>query len=81
MLAVLDLPDATALGAGLGVANIVEGSGQFKGERIVDELTSIDQESGYGFKNRSALQIATNPAFPGKVLVGCSYNGELQLPA
>lgn len=81
LFAVLDLPDATALGAELGIANSFEGSGQFKGELIIDESTSTDKETGYRFKNRSALQIATNPAFPGKTLVGCHYNGELQLPA
>lgn len=81
MLAVLDLPDPSVLGAAQNVPNILEGSGQFKGERMVDESTNMDKESGYGFKNRSALQIATNAAFPGKTLIGCSYNGELILPA
>lgn len=80
MLAVLDIPDASALGVAQGVTNLLEGSGQFKGERMVDESTSIDPESGYGFKNRSALQIATSAAFPGKTLIGCSYRGEIRLP-
>lgn len=80
MLAVLDLPDASALGTAQGVTNLLEGSGQFKGERIVDESTSVDKETGYGFKNRSALQIATNAAFPGKTLIGCSYRGEIRPP-
>jgi hypothetical protein len=81
MLAVLDLLDPTALGAAQGVTNILEGSGQFKGERLVDESLNVDKESGFGFKNRSALQIATNSAFPGKTLIGCSYDGELKIPA
>ena len=80
MLAVLDMPDASAIGAAQGVTNLLKGSGQFKGERIVDESSSIDKETGYGFKNRSALQVATNAAFPGKTLIGCSYRGEIQLP-
>lgn len=81
MLAVLDLPDATALGAQQNVTNILAGSGRFKGERVVDESTTVDPETGYRFKNHSALRIATNPAFPGKTLIGCDYDGQLQLPA
>ncbi|WCM26746.1 hypothetical protein NDN01_22555 [Sphingomonas sp. QA11] len=81
MFAVLDLPDPTALGAAQNIANILEGSGQFRGERLVDESINMDKESGFSFKNRSSLQIATNPAFPGKTLIGCNYDGELQLPA
>jgi hypothetical protein len=79
--AVLDLPDATALGAQQGIANILEGSGRFKGERVVDESTRVDPETGYGFKNHSALQIETDPAFPGKTLIGCGYDGQVRLPA
>lgn len=81
MLAVLDLPDPTALAIAQNVPNILKGSGQFKGELLVDESVKVDKESGFGFKNRSALQIATNSAFPGKTLIGCSYNGEVQVPA
>jgi hypothetical protein len=81
MFAVLDLPDATALGAQQDVTNILEGSGRFKGERVVDESTRVDPETKYRFKNHSALQIETNPAFPGKTLIGCSYDGQIQLPA
>ncbi|MCI4589021.1 hypothetical protein MOK15_02725 [Sphingobium sp. BYY-5] len=81
MFAVLDLQDPTALGAAQGITNILEGSGQFKGERLVDESLKVDQESGFGFKNRSTLQIATNSAFPGKTLIGCSYDGQVQIPA
>lgn len=80
MLAVLDLADANALAETQGITNILDGSGRFMGERIVDETAWMDKESRFGFKNRSALQIATNPAFPGKVLIGCSYAGEVQLP-
>ncbi|WNJ93427.1 hypothetical protein [Bosea sp. 685] len=81
MFAVLDLQNPTALGVAQGVTNILEGSGQFMGERLVDESTRVDKETGFGFKNRSALQIATNSAFPGKTLIGCSYDGKLQFPA
>lgn len=81
MVAVLDIPDATALGAQQGITNILEGSGRFKGERVVDESTRVDPETRYRFKNRSALQIETNPAFPGKTLIGCGYDGQMQPPA
>ncbi|AOO82349.1 hypothetical protein [Bosea vaviloviae] len=81
MFAVLDLQNPTALGLAQGVTNILEGSGQFMGERLVDQSTRVDKETGFGFKNRSALQITTNSAFPGKTLIGCSYDGKLQFPA
>jgi hypothetical protein len=81
MFAVLDLPDATALGAQQRIPNILEGFGGFKGERVVDESTRVDPETKYRFKNHSALQIETNPAFPGKTLIGCDYDGQMQLPA
>jgi len=81
MLAVLDLPDATALGAEQGVTNVLGGAGRFMGERLVDESTRVDAETGFRFKNRSSLKITTNPAFPGKTLIGCEYDGQLQPPA
>ncbi|HWW27407.1 MAG TPA: hypothetical protein VNZ85_16100 [Caulobacter sp.] len=81
MLAVLDLPDAAALGAQQGVTNVLAGSGRFMGERLVDDSTRVDPETGFRFKNRSVLRITTNPAFPGKTLIGCEYDGQLQPPA
>jgi hypothetical protein len=81
MFAVLDLPNPSPLGVAQGITNLLEGSGSFMGERLVDESSWVDKESGFGFKNRSTLQIATNSAFPGKTLIGCSYDGQVQLPA
>ena len=81
MLAVLDLSDATALGAEQGVTNVLGGTGRFMGERLVDESTRADAETGFSFKNRSSLKITTNPAFPGKTLIGCEYDGQLLPPA
>lgn len=80
MFAVLDLADPAELGKQQGIANILEGTQRFKGERVVDESIEIDKETGYRFKNRSVLQIGTVPAFPGKTLIGCSYDGELKPP-
>lgn len=81
MLAVLDLTDPRDLAARQHVPNTYGGSGQFKGERLIDESIVPVGDAGYHLKNRSALQIATNAAFPGKTLIGCSYNAELQPPA
>jgi hypothetical protein len=81
MMAVLDLPDATALGAAQGVTNVLAGTGRFMGERLVDDSTQLDPESGFRFKNRSSLKITNHPAFPGKTLIGCEYDGQLQPPA
>jgi hypothetical protein len=78
MLAVIDLADPAPLAKALDVENIIPGARRFMGEREISHTTEIDKEAGYEFEKRVALNISTLASHPGKTLIGCACQMDIE---
>jgi hypothetical protein len=80
MMAVIDSADPVALGKANGIA--VNALPQyFTGQKIVDDSTKIVKTdvAKVTVVNRIALTLRTYPTHPGKVMLGCKYDADVEI--
>jgi hypothetical protein len=80
MMAAIDSTDPVALGK----ANGIEVSAlpqYFTGQKIVDDSTKVtkSQDAKVTVVNRIAMTLRTYPTHPGKVMLGCKYDADVEI--
>lgn len=78
MLAVIDLADPAGLAKAQNIENLMPASGRFIGEREISNTSSVDKEAGFAIKKSVTLNISTVTSHPGKTMIGCSYNMDME---
>jgi hypothetical protein len=77
MLAVLDIADPHAIAAQNGV-EIWPAATRYMGEKILEDKEAVESELEMKIKTKISLNISTVTSHPGKTLIGCSYNTDLE---
>lgn len=80
VLAVLDIANPGQLAARENIQNSYLGTDKFLGEREVINKIEKDKETGWTVTTRITRNISTVSSHPGKTLLGCSYNMNVNLP-
>jgi hypothetical protein len=78
MLAIIDLADPLSLATTYNIDNILPGSGRFMGERQISHSSTVDSKAGFAIDQSIAITLPTVETHPGKTLIGCSYQLDLQ---